>query len=72
MAETGVPGGERDLTRYDLVLADELFITATMTGVAYVVELDGRPIGRGEPGLISRDLARRLRDHQQRTGVPID
>jgi branched-chain amino acid aminotransferase len=72
MAEAGVPGGERDLTRYDLVLADELFITATMTGIAYVVELDGRPIGRGVPGPISRELARRLRDHQQRTGVPID
>jgi branched-chain amino acid aminotransferase len=72
MAEAGVPGGERDLTPYDLALADELFITATMTGIAYVVELDGRPIGDGEPGPISRDLARRLRDYQQRTGIPID
>jgi branched-chain amino acid aminotransferase len=71
MAAAGIPGGERELTRYDLVQADELFITATMTGIAYVVQLDGRRIGDGEPGPISRRLAGLLRDHQQRTGVRV-
>jgi branched-chain amino acid aminotransferase len=72
MAEAGIPGGERDLTAYDLAQADELFVTATMTGIAYVVELDGQPVGGGVPGPIARALAARLREHQQRTGTRLD
>jgi branched-chain amino acid aminotransferase len=66
-----IPGGERDLTVYDLVEADEVFATATMTGIAYVVEVDGKRIGDGEPGPISRRLAQRLREYQQRSGTRV-
>jgi branched-chain amino acid aminotransferase len=54
--EERIPVAEADMTRYDLYTADELFLTATMSGLGYIVEVDGRPIGTGEPGPISRRL----------------
>jgi branched-chain amino acid aminotransferase len=71
MREASIAGGERDLTPYDLLHADEVFVSASMTAIAYVVKIDGRRIGTGAPGPVARDLARRLREYQQRTGVRI-
>jgi branched-chain amino acid aminotransferase len=39
-----------DMTRHDLYVADEIFMTGTGAEVVPVVKLDGRPIGRGKPG----------------------
>lgn len=39
---------------------DELFICGTTTDVTPVVTLDGRPIGRGEPGPVTRKLQEAL------------
>jgi len=47
---------ERDLTRYDLYEADEIFLTGTAAEVIGVVDLDGRQIGNGKPGPITREL----------------
>ncbi len=37
--------------------ADELFVTNAVAGVVPLVEVDGRPIGAGRPGPVTRDLA---------------
>jgi branched-chain amino acid aminotransferase len=41
---------ERNLTRFDLYVCDELFLTGTAAEVIGVVEIDGRVIGDGKPG----------------------
>ncbi|MGE4286531.1 MAG: branched-chain-amino-acid transaminase [Phycisphaerae bacterium] len=41
---------ERNLTRYNLYTADEIFLTGTAAEVIGVVCMDGRTIGTGKPG----------------------
>ena len=58
--EAGVPVWEGPLTRHDLYVADECFLTGTAAEVIPVVSLDGRPIGAGQPGPITRNLLARF------------
>ena len=51
---------ENNLTRYDLYVCDELFLTGTAAEVIGVVEIDGRIIGDGKPGPITRMLRERF------------
>lgn len=44
---------ERDLTRYDLWIADEMFMTGTAAEVIPVTEVDFRKIGDGKPGAVT-------------------
>ena len=55
----GVPCVEKTLQRHDLYVADECFLTGTAAEVIPVVECDGRSIGTGKPGPITRDLLER-------------
>jgi hypothetical protein len=41
---------------YDFYTADEVFITSTSRGAIGVVTIDGRTVGDGEPGPITRQL----------------
>ncbi len=41
---------EKNLTRFDLYVCDELFLTGTAAEVIGVVEIDGRIVGEGKPG----------------------
>jgi len=52
---------ELPLNRYDLYTADEVFLTGTAAEVVGVSRLDGRAIGAGVAGPITRDLAARFR-----------
>ena len=54
--ETGMVVAEPNLTRYDLFNADECFLTGTGAELMPVVKIDGRVIGAGEPGPITRQL----------------
>ena len=47
---------EKTLTRFDLYVCDELFLTGTAAEVIGVVEIDGRIIGNGEPGPVTKLL----------------
>ncbi|MCX7395187.1 MAG: branched-chain-amino-acid transaminase [Planctomycetales bacterium] len=53
---------ECSLTRHDLYVADEMFLTGTAAEVVAVVSLDGRTIGSGEPGPVTRDLLTRFQE----------
>jgi branched-chain amino acid aminotransferase len=44
------------LTRHDVYIADECFLTGTAAEVIAVVKCDGRVIGSGKPGPITRQL----------------
>ncbi len=47
---------EKNLTRCDLYICDELFLTGTAAEVIGIVEIDGRVISDGKPGPITRLL----------------
>jgi branched-chain amino acid aminotransferase len=49
---------ERDLARAELYLADEVFLSGTAAELVPVREVDDHQIGAGEPGPITRDVAR--------------
>ncbi len=53
---------EESLNRYDLYTADEVFLTGTAAEVVGVVKLDGRKIGCGSVGKVTKDLAARFRE----------
>jgi branched-chain amino acid aminotransferase len=54
--ELGLPLREAQLTRYDVWCADECFLTGSGAEVIPVVRLDGRTIGTGRPGPVTRDV----------------
>lgn len=47
---------EGEMERYDLYTCDEVFLTGTGAEVIGVVSIDGRAIGTGKPGEITRKL----------------
>ena len=60
--EMGVQVREELMTRYDLYIAEECFLTGTAAEIIPVVKIDGRTIGAGKPGKITLDLLKRYRD----------
>jgi branched-chain amino acid aminotransferase len=58
----GLAVHEVGLTRHDIFVANECFLTGTAAEVVPVVQLDQRPIGDGKPGPITRDLMRKFRE----------
>lgn len=54
--QLGVPAEERTLGRYDLIAADEVFLTGSGAKVVPVASLDGIRIGRGEAGPLTHKL----------------
>ncbi len=59
--EAGIAVVETSLTRYDLYVADEVFLTGTAAEIVGVRSLDGRAIGDGHVGPMTKDLAARFR-----------
>jgi D-alanine transaminase len=53
----GLPVLERFVSQVDLYQADEVFLTGTTVEVLGVVRIDGKVIGDGQPGPITRRLA---------------
>ena len=58
----GLQVKEELMTRYDLYIAEECFLTGTAAEIIPVVKIDGRIIGTGKPGKITLDLLKRYRD----------
>ncbi|MCD6362755.1 MAG: branched-chain-amino-acid transaminase [Synergistetes bacterium] len=56
-------------TRFDLYVADECFLCGTAAEIVPVVKVDGRVIGSGKPGNITREIMRRFRERINREGV---
>ena len=51
---------EKNLTRYDLYVCDEFFLTGTAAEVIGIVEIDGRIIGDGKPGPVTKLLRKKF------------
>ncbi|MBN1588659.1 MAG: branched-chain-amino-acid transaminase [Pirellulales bacterium] len=54
--QSGIDVREVPLTKHDVYIADECFLTGTAAEVVPVVKVDSRPIGDGRPGPITRNL----------------
>ncbi len=54
--ELGLHANESALTQYDLYTADECFLTGTGAEIIPVIDIDGRTIGNGHPGEITKKL----------------
>jgi branched-chain amino acid aminotransferase len=52
---------EVPLNRYDLYTADEMFLTGTAAEIIAVTKLDGRVIGGGTVGPVTKQLSKRFR-----------
>ena len=68
--EAGISVFEPIMTQYDVYNADEAFLTGTAAEVIPAVEFDGRLIGDGKPGPMTRQLMAAFREHTRISGVP--
>lgn len=67
----GLKVSEPNLTRYDLFNADECFLTGTGAEIMPVVKIDGRVIGTGKPGPLTRELVEKYHALTKVSGEPI-
>jgi branched-chain amino acid aminotransferase len=59
--ESGVTVREQTLRDEDLFAADEAFLTGTTREIVPIVDVDGRAIGPGHPGVVTNALLREFR-----------
>ena len=52
----GLDAQEAVLHRADLGAADELFVSSSVKGILPVLSIDGRPVGAGSPGPVTRRI----------------
>ena len=62
---------EVPMARYDLYVADEVFLTGTAAEIISVVDVDKRGIGDGKPGTITNKLAALYHEAARSEGEPI-
>ena len=62
-SEAGHRVCEDILNRFDVYTADEAFLTGTASEIAPIRSYDGRSIGAGKAGPITRDLMRRFQEY---------
>ena len=67
----GISVREPIITQYDVYNADEVFLTGTAAEVIPAVHIDGRDIGNGKPGPVTRKLMKAFREHTMTTGTPV-
>jgi branched-chain amino acid aminotransferase len=70
-AEAGVEAAESRLTRYDVYTAAECFVSGTGAELMPVVEADGRTVGDGKPGRITRKLTTAFHALVRKEGNPV-
>jgi len=69
--DIGYPLLETDLGLFDLYTADEVFVTGTAAEIAPITTVDGRPVGDGSVGTITKELMQRFGELTQTEGTPI-
>jgi branched-chain amino acid aminotransferase len=64
-----IPVHEHVLTRHEVYISDECFLTGTAAELIPVVSVDGRIIGSGKPGKITLNLMKKFRELTKKEGV---
>jgi branched-chain amino acid aminotransferase group I len=67
----GIPAIERNISLSEVYTADEVFVTGTMGELTPVLEVDGRQIGEGELGTMTRRLQELHRRKTLTGGEPL-
>ncbi len=67
----GIPFRETNLGLFDLYSADEMFVTGTAAEICPITEIDGRVVGDGKPGEITKKLMQEFRKIVDSEGTPI-
>ena len=68
----GITVKEQNLGYFDLYTADELICTGTAAEVAPITWVDGRVIGTGKPGPVTRQLMAAFKMVTEKEGYPIN
>jgi len=63
---------EKTMTRFDIMTADECFLTGTAAEVIPAVELDHRPVGEGVPGPLTARFIKAYRALVRNSGTPVE
>ncbi|MFA0821554.1 MAG: branched-chain-amino-acid transaminase [Methanomethylovorans sp.] len=71
LEEMNIPVSVENLGMFDLYTADEIFVTGTAAEAAPLVKVDGRAIGTGKPGPITKKMIKAFEVITQTTGTPI-
>lgn len=64
-----IPTHEHVLTRHELYISDECFLTGTAAEVVPVVKVDGREIGSAKPGAITVRIMKEFKKLTQAEGI---
>ncbi len=66
-----IPVSETNMGLFDIYTADEVFVTGTAAEIAPVTKVDGRIIGDGKPGQITRKLMAEFKELTRKEGTHI-
>jgi branched-chain amino acid aminotransferase len=64
-----IPVHEHVLTRHELYISDECFLTGTAAEIIPVVKVDGRIIGSGKPGKLTLSLTKKFKELTKKEGI---
>jgi branched-chain amino acid aminotransferase len=67
----GIQVTETNMGLFDIYTADEVFVTGTAAEIAPMTKVDGRIIGDGKPGRITRKLMAEFKELTKKEGTPI-
>jgi branched-chain amino acid aminotransferase len=70
-ASIGLEVEEGFYTLHEVYNADEAFLTGTAAEVGPVVEVDGRQIGAGVPGPLTKEMVAHFHEYAGNTGTPV-
>lgn len=68
----GITVSEINLGLFDIYTADEVFVTGTAAEIAPITKADGRIIGNGKPGKITKKLMAAFKELTRKEGTPIE
>ncbi|MCK5259616.1 MAG: branched-chain-amino-acid transaminase [Candidatus Omnitrophica bacterium] len=68
-ARTKTKTEERLITRHEVYTADECFLTGTAAEIIPVVKVDGRTIGHGAPGAMTKKMIKMFKTETTKDGV---
>jgi branched-chain amino acid aminotransferase len=64
-----IPTHEHVITRHEVYISDECFLTGTAAEIIPVVKVDGRTIGQSKPGKLTLRLLKKFRELTTKNGV---
>ena len=67
--ESRIPVHEHVITRHEVYISDECFLTGTAAEIIPVVMVDGRTIGTGKPGKLTLTLMKKFKELTKKEGV---